>query len=67
MWELWNGKDQAERMLSLLSKFQVALVCSGHDRIDQGAEPFQSADVLLALRNKLVAFEGHMKWAEAMP
>ena len=57
MRELWNGKDQAERMMSLLSKFQVALVCAGHERIDEGAEPFQSADVLVDLRDELVHFK----------
>ncbi|WP_082950119.1 MULTISPECIES: hypothetical protein [unclassified Mycobacterium] len=57
MRELWNGKENAERMLSILSKFQVALVCGGHTRMDKGAEPFQSADVLIGLRNTLVHFK----------
>lgn len=57
MRELWNGKENAERMLSLLSKFQVALVCAGHDRMDKGAEPYQSVDVLVDLRNELVHFK----------
>ena len=60
MRELWTGKDDAERMLSPLGKFQVALVCAGHERMDQGAEPFQSADVLVELRNHLVHFKPQM-------
>jgi hypothetical protein len=57
MRELWNGKQDSERMLSLLSKFQVALVCAGHDRMDKGTEPYQSAAVLVDLRNALVHFK----------
>jgi hypothetical protein len=57
MRELWNGKENAERMLSLLSKFQVALVCAGYQPMDKGAEPYQSADVLNGLRNALVHFK----------
>jgi hypothetical protein len=57
MRELWNGKENAERMMSLLSKFQVALVCAGHERMDKGAEPYQSVDVLIDLRNELVHFK----------
>jgi hypothetical protein len=57
MRELWNGKENAERMMSLLSKFQVPLVCAGHERMETGAEPYQSADVLVDLRNALVHFK----------
>jgi hypothetical protein len=59
MRELWNGKENAERMLSPLSKFQVALVCAGHQRMAIGAEPYQSVDVLIDLRNGLVHFKPH--------
>lgn len=64
MRELWIGKDQAERMLSLLSKFQVALVGAGHERIDEGAEPFQSANLLVDLRNVLVHFKPQWHWSD---
>ncbi|BCQ06864.1 hypothetical protein JMUB5695_00277 [Mycobacterium heckeshornense] len=57
MRELWNGKDNAKRMMSLLSKFQVALVCAGQEPMDKGAEPYQSVDVLIDLRNELVHFK----------
>ena len=57
MRELWNGKENAERAMSTLSKFQIALVCAGHDRMDRGTEPYQSVDVLIDLRNAL----GHFK------
>ncbi|HXO51083.1 MAG TPA: hypothetical protein VN888_08655 [Mycobacterium sp.] len=60
MRELW--KD--ERMLSLLSKFQEALVCAGHERMVAGAEPFQSADVLVDLRNELVHFKPRWHWTD---
>ncbi|OBK74853.1 hypothetical protein [Mycobacterium sp. 1274761.0] len=59
MRELWNGKDGAERMMSVLSKFQLALVCAGHDRMEDNAEPFQSVDILVDLRNTLVHFKPH--------
>jgi hypothetical protein len=39
MRELWTGKEDAERMLSLLGKYQIALVCAGHQRMDPGDEP----------------------------
>jgi hypothetical protein len=64
MRELWTGKEQAERMMSVLSKYQVALVCAGHDRINQNAEPFQSADVLVDLRNELVHFKPRSHWTD---
>ncbi len=64
MRELWIGKEQAERMLSLLSKFQVALVCAGHERINEGAEPFQSAYVLQDLRDFIVHFKPETHWTD---
>ncbi|SKW04146.1 Uncharacterised protein [Mycobacteroides abscessus subsp. massiliense] len=43
--------------MSTLSKYQLALVCAGQDRIIKGKEPYQSVDVLIDLRNEL----GHFK------
>lgn len=57
MRELWTGKEHAERAMSTLSKYQLALVCAGQDRIIKGKEPYQSVDVLIDLRNEL----GHFK------
>lgn len=57
MRELWTGREQAERAMSLLGKFQLALVCCGCGRMDRGAEPYQSADALITLRNALVHFK----------
>ena len=57
MRELWTGREQAERAMSLLGKFQLALVCAGHPRMDTGAEPYQSVDTLVLLRNALVHFK----------
>lgn len=59
MRELWNGKDDAERTMSVLSKYQLALVCAGLPRMDDGAEPFQSVETLVNLRNTLVHFKPH--------
>jgi hypothetical protein len=64
MRELWTGKDQAERMLSVLGKFQLALVCAGQDRISEGSEPFQSTDLLVDLRNTLVHFKPQIHWTD---
>jgi hypothetical protein len=57
MRELWTGKENAERMMNLLGKFQLALVCAGHHRMPDNAEPYQSVDVLITLRNALVHFK----------
>lgn len=57
MGQLWTGKEKAERMMTLLGKFQLALVLAGRDRMPDGAEPFQSARVLIELRNALVHFK----------
>ncbi len=51
------AKRRPNGCFSLLSKFQVALVCAGHERMDKGAEPYQSVDVLIDLRNELVHFK----------
>lgn len=53
MRELWG----VERKLSVLNKFQLALVCTGHEPMPTGAEPFDSVDVLITLRNALVHFK----------
>jgi hypothetical protein len=64
MRELWTGREQAERMLSVMSKFQVALVCTGHERMDVSAEPFQSTDLLVDFRNVLVHFKPQWHWSD---
>jgi hypothetical protein len=64
MRELWIGKDEAERMLSVVSKFQVASVCAGHAPMDRGAEPFDIADVLVRFRNLLVHFKPSWNWLD---
>jgi hypothetical protein len=64
MRELWTGKEDAERIVSLLGKYQVALVCAGHQRMDPGDEPFQSGDVLVKLRNVLVHFKPQWHWTD---
>lgn len=64
MRELWIGRDGAERMLSLQSKFQVALTCAGRERLDDGAEPLQSAGLLIELRNVLTHFKPQWHWSD---
>ena len=50
---LWNDVEQ----FPLLRKYQVALVACGKEPFDAGAEPYQSAQNLIRLRNALVHFK----------
>jgi hypothetical protein len=52
----WNGTEQVEG-ISLLTKFEVALVCARQEPMNTDAEPYQSVDVLIPLRNNLVHFK----------
>lgn len=51
-WWIASG-DGFER---LLDKIQLLLVFAGKEKLDKGAQPFQDAALLLALRNALVHF-----------
>jgi hypothetical protein len=53
MGELWEEIDQ----FSILKKYELALAFCGRDKLDRGAEPFQSAAALIDLRNALVHFK----------
>ena len=52
--ELWR---EVERKFGILEKYQVALTACGKPPMEIGAEPFQSASALIALRNALVHFK----------
>jgi hypothetical protein len=54
MAEFW---EDGERYIGTLDKYQLALLFNGADRFDRGAEPFQSARTLIALRNALSHFK----------
>ncbi|MFE9582431.1 hypothetical protein ACFYO1_39070 [Nocardia sp. NPDC006044] len=57
MAELWNGAESLEKRLSILEKYQLALVSAGKPRMDPGAMPYQGAKKLIDLRNALVHFK----------
>lgn len=59
MRELWNSKEGTERLMSLLSKFQLALTCAGLECMNEGAEPYQSVELLVSLRNALTHYKPH--------
>jgi hypothetical protein len=56
MREFWIASDRGERYLSVLAKYQMALVLAGLPRLDEGANPYQDAKMLIELRNLLVHF-----------
>ncbi|WP_052060546.1 hypothetical protein [Rhodococcoides fascians] len=53
---LWTEAKLDEK-LSVLDKYQLALTCTGKPRFSSGRDPFQSGDLLIKLRNKLVHFK----------
>lgn len=48
--------EESEGRAEPLSKYQIALGLAGCDLLDRGAEPFQSAKLLVFIRNLLVHF-----------
>jgi hypothetical protein len=55
--ELWLGPAKLEERLQPLVKYQLALACAGKARLETGDDPYQSALILLKLRNALVHFK----------
>lgn len=51
--KLWHE----EKKYSTLKKYQVALTAAGKEPMHEGAEPFQSAKLLIDLRNALIHFK----------
>lgn len=50
---LWGSVDRTK----ILAKYQLVLAVCGKDQFDKGAEPYQSADALIDLRNAVVHFK----------
>jgi len=50
-WTVSKGQDR------LLDKYQMFCVFTGNPRLDKGAEPFQSAEAIVGLRNALVHYK----------
>jgi len=58
MREFWDGGAvPVERSLTVLGKYQLALLCAEKPVLDLGSGPAQAAEVLVALRNTLVHFK----------
>jgi hypothetical protein len=56
MREMWRDTDEGSG-LRLLAKYQILLVLSGHERLDQGAQPYQDAQLLVGLRSTLAHYQ----------
>jgi len=56
MGEFWTASKEGERYIGVLDKYQMALLFAQKERFDKGANPYQNADYLIFLRNKLVHF-----------
>ena len=63
MRELWNT-NRVERSLTVVEKYQVALTCADQPRIDLGAEPGQTIDAIIHLRNALVHDKPELQWLD---
>jgi hypothetical protein len=50
---LWESVDRK----NILAKYQLVLAVCGKERFGRGAEPYQSADALIELRNAVVHFK----------
>lgn len=50
---LWESVDRT----NILAKYQLVLAVCGKERFAKGAEPYQSADALIDLRNAVVHFK----------
>jgi hypothetical protein len=55
MGEYWNDSDGG-RHVSILEKFEKALLFADRPRLDRGATPYQDAKLLIGIRNRLVHF-----------
>lgn len=55
MAEFWSGLKDGR--YPTLSKYQMALLFAGKPRLDEGAQPFQSAHLLIGLRNAVAHFQ----------
>jgi hypothetical protein len=57
MRQFWSGGVVTiERSITVLQKYQLALVCADMPQLEAGHEPAQSVTALVALRNALVHF-----------
>jgi len=53
----WNVTEEAEKHISILEKYQVALQLANKAEFDKGTTPYQEVSDLLKLRNGLVHFK----------
>jgi hypothetical protein len=56
MGEFWNASEMGGRYVSILDKYQMALLFADRRRLDPGAAPYQDAKLLIGIRNRLVHF-----------
>jgi hypothetical protein len=58
----WNETDQG--FDRTLNKYQLLLAFAGSDKLDRGTEPYQSAKLLLELRNAIVHYRPSTVYAD---
>ncbi len=56
MSEFWKASRQGERYMNVLDKYQMTLLFANKPKLDAGANPYQDAELLIGIRNKLVHF-----------
>jgi hypothetical protein len=54
MGRFWTASG--ERYMSVLDKYQMALLLASKDQLDEGSNPYQNAKYLVTIRNNLVHF-----------
>jgi hypothetical protein len=54
--EFWRDTKNGERYMSVLGKYQMALLFANNRKLDSGANPYQDAQALIDIRNALVHF-----------
>lgn len=62
----WMGLDNGRRG-GVLKKYQAALQLADCQPFDEGAEPYQSAQLLLRTRNLLLHFKPETTWSDEPP
>jgi hypothetical protein len=53
---LWTATDEGSK-LRALEKYQLLLEATGHSRMDQGAQPYQDAALVVRLRNAIAHYQ----------
>jgi hypothetical protein len=64
---IWEALSDAQQNLSLRQKWDIIAATNGGTRWQPGREPFQSCELIFALRNELVHFKGRVLSLDEIP